>query len=237
MHLFYTPDIKPDANYYSLSEVESKHAIRVLRLVVGDQVHLIDGIGGLYTAVLTSADPRTALLRILEVRTAYRKRPYQLHIGIAPTKNIDRFEWFLEKATEIGIDRITPIICAHSERKIIKTDRLYKIVTAAVKQSLNAYHPTIDEPIFFSEFLQNNNVIRTQKLIAHCEPVEKLFINQLLQPQTDAIVLIGPEGDFSKTEIANAVTLGYQAISLGENRMRTETAGIAVCMELALLNR
>ena len=153
MHLFYTPDIDPSHPQYFLSEEESKHCIRVLRLEVNDEVQLIDGRGGLYSAYIKDAHPKRTILQITKVTTRYNKRNHYLHIAIAPTKNIERLEWFLEKATEIGIDEITLIICQRSERKEAKTDRLNKIITAAIKQSLKAYRPVLNEPIALNKFL------------------------------------------------------------------------------------
>src|SRR6195952_5434814 len=153
MQLFYTPDIEPSHPQYFLSEEESKHAIRVLRLNVGDEVQLIDGRGGLYAAQIKDAHPKRTILQIINVITNYNKRDHYLHIAVAPTKNIERLEWFLEKATEIGIDEISLIICQRSERKEAKTDRLNKIITAAIKQSLKAYHPVLNEPESLSSFM------------------------------------------------------------------------------------
>src|ERR1700748_1758769 len=153
MHLFYTPDINPTHPNYILSEEESKHGIRVLRLEAGDEVQLIDGKGGLYQASILDAHPKRTVLQINSVTQAFNKRNHYLHIAIAPTKNIERIEWFVEKATEIGIDEISLIICQRSERKEVKTDRLNKIITSAIKQSLKAYHPVLNEPIAFNKFI------------------------------------------------------------------------------------
>ncbi|RZK70946.1 MAG: 16S rRNA (uracil(1498)-N(3))-methyltransferase, partial [Pedobacter sp.] len=164
MHLFYTPDI--NANIYTLSEEESNHCNKVLRLKQGDTVNLIDGVGGLYTAEIAEITKRAVQLRVIDKQTEFGKRNHYLHIAIAPTKNIDRLEWFLEKATEIGIDQITPIICERSERKIVKQDRLEKVITSAVKQSLTAYHPQINDAIPFKDFIKQSEA--DDKLIAHC---------------------------------------------------------------------
>ncbi|RZK15352.1 MAG: 16S rRNA (uracil(1498)-N(3))-methyltransferase, partial [Flavobacterium sp.] len=154
MHVFYTPDIS--SNIYTLNEEESKHCSKVLRLTKGDKVHLIDGRGGLYKAEIIEAGKKNVQLQVLETKLEFGKRNHHLHIAIAPTKNIDRLEWFLEKATEIGIDEITPIICDRSERKIIKEDRLEKVITSAVKQSLTAYHPKLNRAISFQNFIKQN---------------------------------------------------------------------------------
>jgi 16S rRNA (uracil1498-N3)-methyltransferase len=235
MHLFYTPDIAPSHPQYFLNEEESKHAVRVLRLEVGSEVQLIDGKGGLYTAQIKDAHPKRTILQITNVVTEYSKRNHYLHIAIAPTKNLDRLEWFLEKATEIGIDEISLIICQRSERKEAKTERLNKIITAAIKQSLKAYHPVLNEPIALSKFL--TQPFDGQKFIAHCEDSDKTNLSTELTKQGKYLILIGPEGDFSPAEIDSALHNGYKAITLGESRLRTETAALEACFEVNFLNR
>ncbi|GAA4334034.1 16S rRNA (uracil(1498)-N(3))-methyltransferase [Mucilaginibacter gynuensis] len=235
MHLFYTPDIAPNAPHYFLSEEESKHCVRVLRLNVGDEVQLIDGRGGLYIARIKDAHPKRTILDIISVTTEYNKRNHYLHVAVAPTKNIERLEWFLEKATEVGIDEISLIICQRSERKEAKVDRLNRIITAAIKQSLKAYHPVLNEPVTFNKFLAQP--FNGQKFIAHCEPGEKAGLKSILQPQQNYLVLIGPEGDFSPEEIGNALNNDFKAITLGESRLRTETAALEACFEVNFLNR
>ena len=234
MHLFYTPDIQNDS--YTLNEEESNHCFRVLRLNVGDLVNLIDGKGGLYTAKITSASKKAVHLVVTDVQHNFGVRNHYLHVAIAPTKNIERLEWFLEKATEIGIDEITPIICDRSERKIIKEERLEKVITAAVKQSLTAYHPKLNPAINYGQFLKLNH--DGAKLIAHCEENnEKRFLNELITSQERYLVLIGPEGDFSPHEIELALQSGYKPVTLGNTRLRTETAGLAACFEVNYINR
>ena len=235
MHLFYTPDIDPAHPQYFLTEEESKHAIRVLRLVVGSVVQLIDGRGGLYTAEIIDAHPKRTILQINNITAGYQQRNHYLHIAIAPTKNIERLEWFLEKATEIGIDEISLIICQRSERKEAKAERLNKIITAAIKQSLKAYHPILNEPRPLSELLKQP--FDGQKFIAHCEDGEKLSLSTSLEKQSRYLVLIGPEGDFSPQEIDNALHNGFKAITLGDSRLRTETAALEACFEVNFLNR
>jgi 16S rRNA (uracil1498-N3)-methyltransferase len=235
MHLFYTPDIAPSHPQYFLNEEESKHAVRVLRLEVGSEVQLIDGKGGLYTAKIKDAHPKRTILQITNVVTAYNKRNHYLHIAIAPTKNLDRLEWFLEKATEIGIDEISLIICQRSERKEAKTERLNKIITSAIKQSLKAYHPVLNEPIALNKFLAQP--FNGQKFIAHCEDSEKSSLSTEIEKQGKYLILIGPEGDFSPVEIDAALHNGYKAITLGESRLRTETAALEACFEANFLNR
>jgi 16S rRNA (uracil1498-N3)-methyltransferase len=233
MHLFYTPDIVSEI--YQLSEEESKHCVRVLRLKLGDQVNLIDGVGGYYLASIIEEHPKKTILKVLSKQTEYGKRNHYLHIAIAPTKNIDRFEWFLEKATEIGIDEITPLICDHSERKEIKLDRSNKIITSAIKQSLKAYHPKLNSYISFNKFISSASA--DLKYIAHCEDLEKKEIGKGFITQQKYLILIGPEGDFSPIEIDAALQKGYYAVSLGQSRLRTETAALQACFEINYLNR
>ncbi|RZA03182.1 MAG: 16S rRNA (uracil(1498)-N(3))-methyltransferase [Sphingobacteriaceae bacterium] len=235
MHLFYTPNIDPTHPQFFLTEEESKHAIRVLRLQVGDTVQLIDGRGGLYTAEISDAHPKRTILQIKEITTQYGKRNHYLHIAIAPTKNIERTEWFLEKATEIGIDEISLIICQRSERKEAKAERLNKIITAAIKQSLKAYHPVLNEPRTLSELL--TTPFDGQKFIAHCEDADKVDLSTVLEKQGRYLILIGPEGDFTRNEIDTALQNGYKAITLGNSRLRTETAALEACFEVNFLNR
>ncbi|MEO6522761.1 MAG: RsmE family RNA methyltransferase, partial [Mucilaginibacter sp.] len=194
MHLFYTPDINPTHPQYFLTEEESKHAIRVMRLEVGSAVQLIDGKGGLYTAEIIDAHPKRTILQIKNTTQGYNRRNHYLHIAIAPTKNMERLEWFLEKATEIGIDEISLIICQRSERKEAKTERLNKIITAAIKQSLKAYHPKLNEVMPLAELL--GKPFDGQKFMAHCEDSEKVTLASTLQKHSRYLILIGPEGDF-----------------------------------------
>ena len=233
--LFYTPDIDPSHPNYFLSEEESKHCTRVLRLENGHQVQLIDGKGGLYNATITDAHPKRTVLQINSVITAFNKRNHYLHIAIAPTKNIERMEWFLEKATEIGIDEISFIICQRSERKDVKIERLNKIITSAIKQSIKAYHPVLNRPISFNQLLAKP--FEGQKFIAHCENSDKVNLRDELIPNGKYLILIGPEGDFTTNEIADALQNGFKAITLGESRLRTETAALEACFEVNFLNR
>ncbi|MDA3894090.1 MAG: 16S rRNA (uracil(1498)-N(3))-methyltransferase [Salinivirgaceae bacterium] len=231
MQVFYTPNIKKIT--YQLPEEESKHAIKVLRLEAGDEICMIDGIGGLYYGIIDDPDAKKCIIRVIEKIEQYNRRNYRLHIAIAPTKNIDRFEWFLEKATEIGIDEITPILCERSERKTIKTDRLFKIILSAMKQSIKAYRPKLNELTKFSDFLSAN--YKGNRFIAHCEDTPKPSFKSKLSNSQDFIVLIGPEGDFSAIEIEKAIELGYQEVHLGKSRLRTETAGIVACHSVNIL--
>ncbi len=233
MHVFYTPAII--ASNYQLDEEESKHCIRVLRLKIGDKVNLVDGAGGFYLAEIMDDHPKKTVLQISSVQKGYGKRNHTLHIAIAPTKNIDRFEWFLEKATEIGIEEITPIICERSERKEIKTERSNKIITSAMKQSLKAYHPVLNKQAPLKDFILRASA--DVKYIAHCEDEGKHPISDEFIKHQSYLVLIGPEGDFSPQEIEYALQNGFVPITLGESRLRTETAALASCFEINYLNR
>ncbi|WP_449435917.1 16S rRNA (uracil(1498)-N(3))-methyltransferase [Pedobacter steynii] len=234
MHVFYTPDITADE--YVLNEDESKHCIRVLRLNIGSEVYLIDGVGGLYKAAIVSQTKKNVTLKVLEATHNYNKRNHRLHIAVAPTKNIDRLEWFLEKATEIGIEEVTPIICDRSERRVVKEDRLVKVVTSAVKQSLQAYHPKVNPQINLSDFLKIANA--DNKMIAHCiDESSRQYISQIAEPRQNYTILIGPEGDFTPQEIELALQNGYKPLTLGNTRLRTETAALAACFEVNYLNR
>lgn len=233
MHLFYTPDIT--GKQYQLNETESKHCARVLRLKENDIIHLIDGKGGLYTSKIINSNPKKCLLEITKTEKDYGKKDYFLHIAIAPTKNIDRTEWFLEKCTEISIDEISPIITQHSERKTIKYDRLFKVITSAVKQSLKAYHPKLNELSKFKDLI--NTPFEGKKYIAHCNPGDKKSLKQICTKGEKSLILIGPEGDFSPEEVEFALNNGFVAISLGTSRLRTETAGIVACHTINLENQ
>jgi 16S rRNA (uracil1498-N3)-methyltransferase len=235
MQLFYTPDIDPSAKQYVLNEEESKHCARVLRLTNGDNVELIDGKGGFFKAQIINAHPKKTILQIISAEKAFNKRNHYLHIAIAPTKNIERVEWFLEKATEIGIDEISFIICDHSERKEVKTDRLNRIITSAVKQSVKAYHPVLNQAVAYDQLLAK--IFDGQKFIAHCEKATKTSLRTEIVPGGRYLVLIGPEGDFTTAEIERALNNGFKAITLGDSRLRTETAALEACFEVNFLNR
>ena len=229
--MFYCPDI---LHSFTLSEEESQHAVRVLRLQAGDELEVVDGAGGYYLAVVTNPHPKHCEFQIKETITEYGKRDYRLQIAIAPTKNIERLEWFIEKCTEIGVDEITPIFCRFSERKIIKPERLEKIIVSAAKQSLKAYFPILNPMCSFRDFIQQTTV--SQKFIAHCYEQDKQLLQRVYQKSSDAVILIGPEGDFSPEEVQAAIQHQFQPVSLGSSRLRTETAGIAACHTVALMN-
>ncbi len=232
MHLFYTPDI--NSSTFTLNEEESKHCVRVLRLVAGDKIQLIDGVGGFYEAEITDANPKHCNVSIIKTEKGKGKRNWNLHIAIAPTKNMDRLEWFVEKATEIGIDEISLINCKNNERTVVKTERLIKTAIAAIKQSIKAYLPKINEIEDFKKFITSSKDFNGEKFIAHCNTSNSLpHLKTIYTPSRNALILIGPEGDFTLEEVKLALDNGFKEISLGDARLRTETAAIYAC---ALVN-
>ncbi len=248
MHLFYTPDIlltsqplhetSGDNTFsYTLNEDESKHCIRVLRLTDGDKIILIDGSGGWYEARITDNNAKRCKVNITETKKEFGKRSIHLHIAVAPTKNMDRLEWFIEKAVEIGIDEISIPACHNSERTIVKSERLNKAAIAAIKQSIKAYLPKINELTDFKKFIASAAEFKGQKFIAHCYKNEiKPHLKTLYKKGEDVLILIGPEGDFSVDEVKIAVNNGFKEISLGTGRLRTETAAVYACTVINILN-
>ena len=234
MQLFYNPDITEHTKQFSFDKEESKHIVKVLRKTTGDHLYITNGKGWLFTAEIAIADMKNCLVTIT-AKELKQKHHYKLHLAVAPTKMNDRYEWFLEKATEIGIDTITPIICEQSERKVIKTDRFEKIIQSAMKQSLNCYLPKLNNAISFKEFL--NQKFKGQLFIAHCEETDKKSLKQELKPKQDITVLIGPEGDFSVKEIEIALSNDFIPVTLGDTRLRTETAAIVACHSVAFINQ
>ncbi len=232
MHLFYIPDISTEV--ILLPPEESAHCVKVLRLKTGDTIHLTNGKGGLFKTEIVIDHPKKCVLKIVESRENVGKRNYNLNMAVAPTKNISRFEWFLEKGTEIGVADITPILCTHSERKIIKPVRLNKVITAAIKQSLQAYHPDLKEIQSFKNFILTAEA--DQKFIAYCSENYRDHLKDKYTKGKDVIVLIGPEGDFSPAEVETAIKNGYQPVSLGPGRLRTETAAVVACHIVNLVN-
>jgi 16S rRNA (uracil1498-N3)-methyltransferase len=230
MQLFFIE--KPESKIV-LSKEESKHATKVLRKKEGDILNFTDGKGGFYKAEITVADTKKCRLQIISSKQKPKQHNYHLHIAIAPTKNMDRYEWFLEKATEIGIDEITPIICDHSERKVLKTERCNRILLAAMKQSLKFHLPKLNEAISLKEFLKQD--LEGNKYIAHCEDGNKTELRKE-EKANKTTVLIGPEGDFSTSEIKIALQNQFKAVNLGTSRLRTETAGILAVHTINILN-
>jgi 16S rRNA (uracil1498-N3)-methyltransferase len=233
MHLFYSEEISGEI--YTLPPEESKHCIRVLRLKKGDIIHLTDGKGNLYETKIIDDDLKYCTLKIMNTQHEFGRRKFSLHIAVAPIKNISRFEWFLEKATEIGIDVISPLICEHSERRVVPKERLNKLITAAMKQSLKAYHPILNEAVNFQNFVSQD--IQEEKYIAYCSENYMDQLKQVYEPGKNALIMIGPEGDFSIKEIEMAVKAGFKPVSLGPDRLRTETAALVACHTVNLLNQ
>lgn len=230
MQLFYQPGI-PDGAHH-LDAVESRHAVRVLRLQEGNLLSITDGQGRFYEAQILRAESSKCTFQILKTITQPLKK-YQVHIAIAPTKNADRTEWFAEKAVELGIDQISFVLCKNSERKSVNLDRMEKIAISAMKQSQHARLPAIVGMVPFKSILATPNV---QKLIAAVDPQNPRHLKSAAIPEGNYLVLIGPEGDFTNEEIQLALGYGFQKVSLGSNRLRTETAGVIACHILNLIN-
>ena len=231
LRFFYTPT--PEAG--QLPQDEAQHALRVLRLGMGDELHLMDGKGAFHRAVITEADNHHCRYRILESVPQQPEWTGKIHIAVAPTKNMDRMEWFVEKATEIGFDRLTLLDCRFSERRVVKNERLEKIIVSAMKQSHKAWLPQLDEMTPFRKFITQPD-LPAQRFIAHCYEGEKPFLLDLLAPCTPALVLIGPEGDFSIDEVREAEAAGFRSVSLGTSRLRTETAALAAVHMMRIRN-
>ncbi len=232
MNIFYCPELLNGQT--TLDKEESAHAVRVLRMKEGDDLIIVDGKGGFYKAKISSANPNQCKFEIIEKKENYRKRNYYLHIAIAPTKNFDRTEWFLEKATEIGIDEITFLNCEKSERRVVKLDRVEKIVVSAMKQSVKAFLPKVNEMVDFKKFIKSQSA--ESKFISHCRDGEKQNLKDCINNRKNILILIGAEGDFSEAEVKLATENGFTSVSLGESRLRTETAGVVACHTINLLN-
>jgi 16S rRNA (uracil1498-N3)-methyltransferase len=234
MQVFYAPLINND--FYTLDENESRHIIRVLRMTKGTGVQLIDGTGSLYEGIIEIPDQKKCTIKITGVVRDFEKRNYKLHIAISPLKNTERFEWFVEKSVEIGIDEITPIICRNTEKAGIKSERINSIIIAAMKQSLKATKPILNAPCLFSDFIMKNH--EGIRMIAHCnESFMRSRISEHYSGKENTVILIGPEGDFSIDEINNAAGNGYLQVHLGNSRLRTETAGVGACYSVYFLNQ
>lgn len=232
MHLFYTPDIE---NSLELPAEEAAHCVKVLRLQPGEQITLTDGKGCFYLAELEEVSKRRVTVYIQE-RTGWEKGwNGRIHLAVAPTKNLDRMEWLTEKATEVGVDELSFLNCRFSERKVLKLERIGKIVVSAMKQSLKGIMPRLNEMEDFKKFIQTPREGR--KFIAHCQETPKAFLRDILRPGEDVTLLIGPEGDFSQEEVEMAHAAGYEAISLGNSRLRTETAALVGVTILNMWNQ
>jgi 16S rRNA (uracil1498-N3)-methyltransferase len=218
-----------------LPEIESQHCIRVLRKQTGDAITIADGKGSLYKAIIAEAHPKHCKVNIIESKKEVLPWKNRIEIAVAPTKNPDRMEWFAEKAVETGIDKISLLRTRYSERKAMKTDRLHKILISAMKQSLKATLPELQETIDFDEFIRQK--FDGRKFIAHCGPEAKPLLSRQYHKGENVLILIGPEGDFCPEEISAATANGFQAVSLGESRLRTETAALAACQTIHILNQ
>lgn len=231
MSLFYVPDI---ADSWELSQEEAAHAIRVLRLQAGDKLDITDGAGSLYPTRVVSVQGKRCYVEPVEAVYVPKNWNGMLHIAIAPTKNMDRIEWFAEKATEIGLDELTFLNCRFSERKVVKPERVERIVVSAMKQSLKYRKPIVEDMVDFKKFIAAER--KGAKYIAHCYDSERVLLKDILVPGEDATVLIGPEGDFSPEEVELAIKAGYRPVSLGSSRLRTETAALVACHTFILKN-
>jgi 16S rRNA (uracil1498-N3)-methyltransferase len=236
MQLFYDPGFAPPR--HTLGEEESKHCVRVLRLAEGDPVHVTDGRGTLYECRIVGADPRRCTVEVVTAHPDFEPLPCRLVMGVAPTKNADRYEWFLEKATEVGVSTIIPLETDRSERRVFKPQRGEKVITAAVKQSLKAYRPELRPLTPLREVLEAP--FDGRKFIAHCAEARnaegKAYLPAALRPGEAALVLIGPEGDFSPEEIDAALDCGFEEITLGTQRLRTETAAVTATVMVSVVN-
>jgi 16S rRNA (uracil1498-N3)-methyltransferase len=234
MQIFYAPDIT--GSTYTLDERESKHLIRVLRMTKGAYVKLIDGKGNLYEGIINNPDQNQCTIDITGRIKDFERRNYRLHIAISPLKNPERFDWFVEKSVEFGIDEITPLICRNTEKPGIKSERVNNLIISAMKQSLKANKTLLNEPTSFKDFI--NKDLNGIRMIAHCDnSTERSKIADIYAKNENAIILIGPEGDFSREEIDSAVNRNYYQIHLGQSRLRTETAGIAACHSIYFINQ
>jgi 16S rRNA (uracil1498-N3)-methyltransferase len=233
MQLFYNPNINEATENFSFDKEESKHIIKVMRKKGGDILFVTNGLGFLFKTEIVLGSDIKCTVKIVSFEKSETPK-YHLHLAVAPTKMNDRYEWFLEKATEMGVSEITPIICDHSERKFVKNDRFDKIIQSAMKQSIQCYLPKLNEPITFKDFMKIKN--EGLLLIAHCEETGKKSLKDVLKPKENVTMLIGPEGDFSNKEIALAMENKYIPVSLGNTRLRTETAAVVACHSVVFVN-
>lgn len=233
MQLFYNPDIDETTESFSFDKEESRHIIKVLRKKDSDILHVTNGLGLLFETEITLASDNKCIVEVLSIKKSPEPK-FRLHLAVAPTKMNDRFEWFLEKATEIGIQEITPVFCDRSERKVINLERFEKIILSAMKQSNETYLPKLNEAISFKEFIKQKN--EGLQLIAHCEETDKKSLKEVLKPNENVTILIGPEGDFSDKEIALALENNFQPVALGNTRLRTETAAVVACHSVVFFN-
>ena len=234
MELFYDPEI--DIGNGVLPEEESRHCIKVLRKRKGDIIHITNGKGSLYTAIIIQPDKKKCGIEVTKVVKEYGKMPYHTHIAICPTKSTKRFEWFLEKATEVGVDVITPVICNNSERRSLNLERSHKVLSVAMKQSLKAYLPVINQVVGFKDFIAEVSTgPNDQRFIAKYHPSQN-YLSEKYKKGGNTMVLIGPEGDFDEHEVAAAKEAGFEMVNLSTSRLRTETAGLVACAIIGLAN-
>lgn len=233
MQLFYNPNIDQHVTTFSFDREESKHIIKVLRKKDNDTLYVTNGIGYLFTTQIILASENKCTVQLISFEE-FKKPQASLHLAVAPTKMNERYEWFLEKATEIGVSEITPIIGDHSERKTINHERFSKIILAAMKQSNQYFLPKLNEAVSFKTFIEK--ILPGQKYIAYCEEGNKQPLKEKIITNTDMTILIGPEGDFSLSEISHALKNGFSPVSLGNTRLRTETAAIVACHTFAFIN-
>jgi len=233
MQLFYNFEIDENTKTFHFDKEESRHIIKVLRKKDSDILFVTNGLGFIFKTEIILASDNKCTVKIIEIEKSEAPKIH-LHLAVAPTKMNDRYEWFLEKATEIGIQEITPIICDHSERKIVKTERFDKIILSAMKQSNQAFLPKLNDPVSFKDFISKD--LSGQKFVAHCEETDKKTLKNLLQKEQSVTILIGPEGDFSQKEIKLALENNYLPVSLGNTRLRTETAAIVACHSVVFAN-
>ncbi|MBP4136875.1 16S rRNA (uracil(1498)-N(3))-methyltransferase [Flavobacterium geliluteum] len=233
MQLFYNPAIDETTETFFFDKEESRHIIKVLRKKDSDILHVTNGVGLLFETEITLASDNKCAVKVTNIKKAADPK-FWLHLAVAPTKMNDRFEWFLEKATEIGIQEITPIICDRSERKVINKERFEKIILSAMKQSNETFLPKLNDAVSFKEFIKQKN--KGLQLIAHCEETGKKSLKEVLKKEENVTILIGPEGDFSDKEITLALQNNFQPVMLGNTRLRTETAAIVACHSVVFFN-
>lgn len=235
MNLFYIPELEPTHTTCMMGAEESHHAVITLRMKVGQTINMTNGRGDLFSGRIVEASKSGCAVEVLSVSSGIGRRDYFVHMAVCPTKNIDRYEWFLEKSTEVGIDHITPLLGQHSERKVVKHDRSAKVVMSAVKQSLKYYVPELDELTAVSDFVKQEFSPGIGKFIAYCsDEFEKVELCDALKDYSGAVVMIGPEGDFSPREVALAIEHGFSPVSLGRSRLRTETAALVSVVTASL---
>lgn len=237
MQLFYNQSLSELSHVVEFDREESRHIVKVLRKKAGDLIYITNGKGLLFQAKLTLESEKKCVAEINKVEEK-QKHNYYLHLAVAPTKNNDRYEWFLEKATEIGVDEITPVICRYSERDKINLERLEKVVISSVKQSLQTHKPILNQEVDYMKFMERN--LRGGLYIAHCDrEFERVELVDRLRekPEREIVILIGPEGDFSKKEIEKAINKGFEPVMLGKNRLRTETAAVVACASVEIMKK